>query len=118
MAMAVELLQRPYRAPSAGVAGSCLSGTTGRLAAPLRGRHSRREDGRLDHLSRCCAACGRGDRRAVRMAASGGCIRMQQLEQHALLEQMTVEGALCSNASCVVLVKASRVAGERGRETK
>ena len=26
---------------------------------------------------------------------------------------MTVEGALCSKASCVVLVEASRVAGER-----
>ena len=38
---------------------------------------------------------------------------MQQLEQHALLEQMIVEGALCSKASCVVLVEASRVAGER-----
>ena len=38
---------------------------------------------------------------------------MQQLEQHALLEQMIVEGALCRKATCVVLVEASRVAGER-----
>ena len=51
------------------------------------------------------------------MAASGGCIRMQQLEQPALLEQMIVEGALCSKASCVVLVEASRAAGERERES-
>ena len=110
------------RAPTAGVAGSGLSGTAGRLAAPLRGRYSRRADGRLDHLSRCCAACGRGYRLDARMAASGQCIRMQQLEQHALLEQVTVEGALCSKASCVVLVEASRAAGdqwrERERETK
>ena len=41
---------------------------------------------------------------------------MQQLEQHALLEQMTFEGALCSKASCVVPVKASRIAGERERD--
>ena len=40
-------------------------------------------------------------------------MRMQQLAQHALLEQVIVEGALCSKASCVVLVEASRVAGER-----
>ena len=33
-----------------------------------------------------------------------------------LLEQITVEGALCSKASCVVLVEASRVAGERERD--
>ena len=32
----------------AGVAGSGLSGAAGRLAAPLRGRHSRSEDGMLD----------------------------------------------------------------------
>ena len=47
---------------------------------------------------------------------------MQQLEQHALLEQMIVEGALCSKASCVVLVKPVALlrerARERGRETK
>ena len=41
------------RAHTAGVAGSGLSGTAGRLAAPLRGRHSRREVGRCDHLSMC-----------------------------------------------------------------
>ena len=68
------------RGPTSGVAGSGLSGTAGRIAAPLRGRHSRREDGRLDRLSRCCAACRRRDRRAARMAASGGCIRMRQLQ--------------------------------------
>ena len=55
--------------PTAGVARSFPSGTAGRLAAPLRGRHSRREDGGLDHLSRCCAACGGWDRLASRMAA-------------------------------------------------
>ena len=41
------------RASAAGVTGSSLSGTAGRLAAPLRGR---REDGRLKRLSRRCAA--------------------------------------------------------------
>ena len=73
-------------------------------------------------MSRCRAACGREYRLAARMAASGGCICMQQLEQHALLEQMIVEGALCSKASCVVLVKPVALlrerARERGRETK
>ena len=55
------------RGPTAGVAGSGLSSTVGRLEAPLRARHSRREDGRLDRLKR------RGDR----LAGSGradGCI--------------------------------------------
>ena len=42
------------------------------------------------------------------MAVSGGCICT-------LLEQIIVDGALCSKASCVVLVEASRVAGERER---
>ena len=32
-----------------------------------------------------------------------------------LLEQMTVGGSLCNKASCVVLVEASRVAGEGER---
>ena len=59
------------RGPTAGVAESGLSGAAGRLAAPLRDMHSRREDGRLDHLSRCCAASRRGDIRTARMAASG-----------------------------------------------
>ena len=36
-------------------------------------------------------------------------------KQHALLEKMTVQGALCSKASCVVLVEASRAAGEGER---
>ena len=40
------------RGPTSDVAGSGLSGTAGRIAAPLRDRHSRREDGRLDRLSR------------------------------------------------------------------
>ena len=107
------------RGPTAGDARSGLSGTVGRFAAPLRGRHSRREDGRLCRFSRCCAACRRGDRRAARMAASEECIRMQRsssFKQHALLKQMTVEGALCCKASCVVLVEASRIASAfRGR---
>ena len=58
----------------AGVVGSSLSSTAGRLAAPLRGKHSRREDGRLERLSR------RGDR----LASSGradGCI--QRVHLHA-----------------------------------
>ena len=37
-----------------GVAGSCLSGTA------AEGRRCRREDGRLDRLSRCCADPGAG----------------------------------------------------------
>ena len=51
---------------------------------------------------------------ASQMAASGGCIRMYAciLKQHALLEQMIVEGI---KASCVVLV-ASRVPGEEEEE--
>ena len=36
------------RGPTAGVAESGLSGTAARLAAPLRGMHSRRDDSRLD----------------------------------------------------------------------
>ena len=40
------------------------------------------------------------------MAVSGGRVCT-------LLEQIIVDGALCSKASCVILVEASRVAGER-----
>ena len=101
--------------PKADLVGCGLSGTAGRLAAPLWGRHSRREDGRLDCL-RCLAACRRGgDRRAARMVASGGCIRLyacSSLKQHAVLEQARFEGALPSKASCIVLVEASHVPGE------
>ena len=43
-----------------------------------------------------------------------GAFVCSSFKQHALLKQVTVEGALCSKASCVVLVEASRVAGERG----
>ena len=51
------LVRRPRRRrPPRPAAGSGLSGTPCRLAAPLRGRHSRREDDRLDRLSRCQAA--------------------------------------------------------------
>ena len=63
-------------------------GTADILAAPLiRGRHSRREDGRLDRLSRlgCCTASRSGDRRAVRMAANN-CCACSSLKQHALFE--------------------------------
>ena len=44
----VDTLDSDERGPTAGVAGSSLSSTAGRLAAPLGGKHSRREDGRLD----------------------------------------------------------------------
>ena len=49
------------------------------------------------------------------MASSGGCIHLFacSLKQHALLELMIVEGI---KASCVVLVKASRVPGEAEEE--
>ena len=82
--------------------------------APLRGRHGRREDARLDRSGRRCAASRRGDGRAARVAASGACIRLHACKQHALLEQTTVEGALCSEASCAVVVRveAGRVPGE------
>ena len=88
--------------PASGVVGRLLSGAGGRLTAPLRGRHSRREDGRLDRLGRCCAASRRADRRAARMAAAGGCVRLNacsSLRRYALLERIKVEGALCSKAS-------------------
>ena len=61
----VDTLESEERGPTAGVAGSSLSSTAGRLAAPLRGKHSRREDGRLDRLSR------RGDRLAGSGRADG-----------------------------------------------
>ena len=99
------------RDPTTGVAGSGLSGTA-------EGRPRRREDGRLNRLGRCCAASRRGDRRAARMAASGGCIPLyacSSFKQHALLEQMIIYSALCSKVRCVVLVEASRVA-EEGEE--
>ena len=108
----------PEERATAGVAGRGLSGTAGRLrlAAPLRVRHSRREDGNLDRLSRCYATCRRGNRRAARMAEPEGCIRQRlfacsSLKQQALIERKIVEGALASKASCVVLVEASRVPG-------
>ena len=98
----VDTLDSEESGPTAGVAGSSLSSTagTGRLAAPLRGKHSRREDGRLDRLSRL-------DR--LHLEGAFACI---SLKLHALLEQMIVEGTLCSKPSCVVLVEASRVPGE------
>ena len=45
-----------------------------------------------------------------------GTFACSSFKQHALLEQMIVEGALYSKASCVVLVEAGR--RERERETK
>ena len=74
------------RGPTAGIAGRSLSGTAGRLAAPLRGRHRKCEDSnvRLNSLSWCCAASRRWDRRAALLAASGGCIHLytySRLEQ-------------------------------------
>ena len=61
------------RGPTAGAVGHCQchSGTAGRLVAPLRGRGSRREDYRLNSLSRCFAASRRWDKLAVWLAASG-----------------------------------------------
>ena len=47
-----------------------------------------------------------------------GTFACSSFKQHALLEQMIVEGALYSKASCVVLVEACRVAGERERERR
>ena len=44
----VGMVDSEARSPTAGVAGSGLSGTACRLAALLRGRHSRHEDGRLN----------------------------------------------------------------------
>ena len=75
------------------MAGCSLSSTAGRLAAPLRGKHSRREDGRFDRLSR------RGDRLAGRWLHLEGAFACSSLKQHVLLEQMKVKGALCSKAS-------------------
>ena len=72
------------RGPTAGIAGSCLSGTAGRHAVQLRGRHRKCEDVRLNSLSWCCAASRRWDRRAALLAASGGCIHLytySRLEQ-------------------------------------
>ena len=69
------------------------------------------EAGRLDHLSRCCAVSRCGDRRAARRASRGRC-KQQQPKQHALLEQILVEGMLRRKASRVVLVKAGRIPGE------
>ena len=67
------------------MAGSGLSGTAGSLTAPLRGRHSRREDGRLPG----------GDGQGLRMAASAGCIRLYacrnlKQQQDVLVELMAV----------------------------
>ena len=45
-----------------------------------------------------------------------GALACSSFKQHALFEQVVVEGAPSRKASCVVLVKASRVAGERERE--
>ena len=84
--------------------------------APLRGRHGRREDARLDRSGRRCAASRRGDGRAARVAASGACVRLHACKQRALLEQTTVEGALCSEAGCAVVVEAGRVPGEGEEE--
>ena len=60
---------------------------------------------------------GLADARAA--AASDWCIGLYacSLKQHALLEQMIVEDALCRKASCVVLVEASRVPGEEEEGT-
>ena len=55
--------------------------------APLRGRYRKRENGRLDRLSRCCAASRRRDGHAAQMAASGGCIGMQQLQTTCALRE-------------------------------
>ena len=41
----VDTLDSEEKGPTAGGAGSSLSSTAGRLAAPLRGKYSRREDG-------------------------------------------------------------------------
>ena len=78
------------RVPTAGVAGSGLSGTSGRLAAPLRGRNNRREDGGLDRLSRCCAASRRGDSRATRMAARGPSLVSSAYRRHSQRSEGTV----------------------------
>ena len=101
------------RGPTVVVAGSGLSGTVGRIAAPLRGRRSRREDGRLSARAGAARPAGAGidgPRGWLHLKSAFAC---SSSKQHALLEQMTVQGALCSKASCVVLVEASRVAGER-----
>ena len=45
-----------------------------------------------------------------------GALACSSFKHHALLEQVIVECAPSSKASCVVLVEASRVAGERERE--
>ena len=53
------------------------------------------------------------------MAASGGRTRLytcSSLKKRALLEHMIVEGALCIQASCVVLVEASRAPREGEEE--
>ena len=46
------------------------------------GRQSRREDGRLDRLSRCCAASRSGCRWAARMAASGPSLARSAHRRH------------------------------------
>ena len=44
-----------------------------------------------------------------------GAFACRSFKQDALLEQIIVDGTLYSKASCVVLVEASHVAGERER---
>ena len=52
----------------AGVAGSC---SFGHSRALLRGRRSRREDGRLDRLSMCCSCAT--SRQGGSMGLADGC---------------------------------------------
>ena len=59
-----------------------LSGITGILAAPLRGRQSSREDGRLERLKSCCAVYRCGDSRAARMAAFGPSLALPAYRRH------------------------------------
>ena len=91
----------------------------GHSRAQLRGGRSRCEDARLGARAGAARLPVRGDRWASRIAISGGCIHLyacRSLKQHALLEQMIVEGALCSKASCVVMVEASCIFGEQEEE--
>ena len=104
----VGVVDSDERVSYGGMAGSGLSGTA--RAGSLRG------PGTAGVRLAVCAARQSG---AGIDGPRGGCIRLHgcsSLKQHALLEQMTVEGAPCRKASCVVVVEASRVPGEREEE--